>query len=161
MRVGVSWDGSRIMGAAAAVLGAVAVALAWGLEEGTATGGPGARFLPLLLGGLMILLGAMIAFGPDGGQSARPAPAAEADPGSGRRALMTVGAMAAYTLLLDRLGFLLATSALLVVLVRAYGERRWVVVLSRPMRDRGGVWALRGLAQGALAPGDPRALRTV
>ena len=34
------------MGAAAAALGAVTVALAWGLSEGTATGGPGTRFLP-------------------------------------------------------------------------------------------------------------------
>jgi hypothetical protein len=85
----------------------------------------------MLLGGLMILLGGVIALGPSGARSARPAPAPEeADPGSGRRALMTVGAMAAYTLVLDRLGFLLATIALLVVLVRAYGERRWAVVLT-------------------------------
>lgn len=154
MKVDVSWDGSRIMGAAAAVVGAVAAALAWGLEEGTATGGPGARFLPLLLGGLMILLGAMIAFGPDGGRSARPAPPAEADPGSGRRALMTVGAMGAYTLVLDRLGFLLATSALLVVLVRAYGERRWVVVLSVALCATGAAYGLfAGWLKVPLPPG--------
>jgi putative tricarboxylic transport membrane protein len=154
MRVGVIWDGSRIMGAAAAVVGAVAVALASGLEEGTATGGPGARFLPMLLGGLMILLGVTIAFGPDGGRSARPAPAAETDPGSGRRTLMTVGAMAVYTLLLDRLGFLLATSALLVVLMRAYGERRWVVVLSVALCATGATYGLfAGWLKVPLPPG--------
>ena len=72
------WDGSRVMGAAAAVLGAATVALAWGLVEGTATGGPSTRFLPMLLGGLMILLGAMIAFGPERDRPPRAAPS-EAD----------------------------------------------------------------------------------
>jgi hypothetical protein len=149
-----SWDGSRITGAAAAALGAVTVALAWGLEEGTATGGPGARFLPALLGGLMILLGGLIAFGPDGGRSGQARPAAEADPGSGRRALMTVGAMAAYTLVLDRLGFLLATSALLVVLVRAYGERRWAVVLTVAVCATGAAYGLfAGWLKVPLPPG--------
>lgn len=126
-----SWDGSRAIGAAAAVLGIVVLAMARGLPEGTETGGPGTRFLPALLGVLMILLGGMIALGRG---SAR---ATEAGAGSGAeagalgpgRAVVTVALMGAYALFLDRLGFLLATTALVAVLVRMYGERRWVVAL--------------------------------
>jgi len=84
------------MGAAAAALGVITVALAWGLTEGTATGGPGTRFLPTILGGLMVLLGAMIAFGPARVRPAGPAPAGEADAGrSHGRALATVAVMGA------------------------------------------------------------------
>ena len=146
------------MGAAAAALGAVTVALAWGLTEGTATGGPGTRFLPALLGGLMVLLGAMIAFGPSGVRPAGTVPAGEVDAGSHGRALATVAVMGAYTLLLDRLGFTLATTALLAVLVRMYGERRWTVVLGVAVCATGAAYGLFGgwlkvpLPPGLLAP---------
>jgi hypothetical protein len=143
------------MGAAAAALGVVTVALASGLSEGTATGGPGTRFLPAILGGLMVLLGAMIAFGPARVRPAGPAPAGEADAGrSDGRALATVAVMGAYTLLLDRLGFLLATTALLAVLVRMYGERRWTVVLGVAVCATGAAYGLfAGWLKVPLPPG--------
>ena len=143
------------MAAAAAALGAVVVALAWGLSEGTATGGPGTRFLPVLLGGLMVLLGGMIAFGPARARPAGAAPAGEAEPGGSHgRALATVGVMGVYTLLLDRVGFLLATTALLAVLVRMYGERRWVVVLGIAVCATGGAYGLfAGWLKVPLPPG--------
>jgi Tripartite tricarboxylate transporter TctB family len=142
------------MGAAAAALGAVTVALAWGLSEGTATGGPSTRFLPTLLGGLLILLGGMIAFGPARVRPDSPAPAGEADAGGHGRALATVAVMGAYTLLLDRLGFLLATTALLAVLVRMYGERRWAVVLGMAVCATGAAYGLfAGWLKVPLPPG--------
>jgi hypothetical protein len=111
----------------------------------------------MLLGGLMILLGAMIAFGPERDRPPRAAPP-EADEapeaGSRGRALMTVVAMVLYTLLLDRLGFLLATTALLVVLVRTYGERRWAVVLSVAVFATGAAYGLfAGWLKVLLPPG--------
>jgi len=142
------------MGAAAAVLGVATAVLSWGLSEGTATGGPGARFLPALLGGLMVLLGAMIVFGPARVRPAGTAPAGEADAGGHGRALATVAVMGAYTLLLDRLGFLLATTALLAVLVRMYGERRWAVVLGVAVCATGAAYGLfAGWLRVPLPPG--------
>ena len=143
------------MGAAAAALGVVTVALSWGLAEGTATGGPGTRFLPALLGGLMALLGAMIAFGPARVRPVSTAPAGEADAErSHGRALATVAVMGVYTLLLDRLGFLLATTALMVVLVRMYGERRWAVVLGVAVCATGATYGLfAGWLKVPLPPG--------
>ena len=67
---------------------------------------------------------------------------------------MTVVAMVLYTLLLDRLGFLLATTALLVVLVRTYGERRWAVVLSVAVFATGAAYGLfAGWLKVSLPPG--------
>lgn len=146
------------MGAAAAVLGAVTVALAWGLSEGTTTGGPGPRFLPMLLGGLMVLLGAMIALGPARARPSGAAAAGEADAGESQggqgRALATVAVIGAYTLLLDRLGFLLTTALLLATLMRMYGERRWAVVLSVAVCATGAAYGLfAGWLQVPLPPG--------
>ena len=143
------------MGAAAAILGVAAAALSWGLSEGTATGGPGTRFLPALLGGLMVLLGGLIAFGPSRAGPAGAESAGEADvERSHGRALATVGVMGAYTLLLDRLGFLLATAALLAVLVRMYGERRWAVVLGVAVCATGAAYGLfAGWLKVPLPPG--------
>jgi hypothetical protein len=151
----VRWDGARLMGAGAAALGAVTVALAWGLPEGTATGGPSTRFLPVLLGGLMILLGAIIAVGPTGARSAGAATAeGETGVAGHGRALGTVTLMGVYALLLDRLGFLLATTALLAVLIRMYGERRWTVVLGLAAGATGAAYAVfAGWLKVPLPPG--------
>jgi putative tricarboxylic transport membrane protein len=154
----VSWDGSRIMGAGAAALGAATVILAWGLPEGTATGGPGTRFLPILLGALMVLLGGMVVLGraPCARAAAASGPEREGE-GPGR-ALATVGIMGAYALVLDRVGFLVATVVLVGVLVRLYGERRWAVVLSVALGAATAsyalfaVWLKVPLPPGMLAP---------
>jgi hypothetical protein len=149
----VRWDGSRLVGAAAAALGLATVALAAGLREGTATGGPGTRFLPALLGGLMVLLGGAVALG------RHPAPPDRAGPdgvtGAGlARALATLGATGAYVLVLERLGFLLATAALLALLVAVYGERRWAVILGVAVAATGATYALfAGWLKVLLPPG--------
>ena len=142
------------MGAAAAALGVVTVALSWGLAEGTATGGPSTRFLPTILGGLMVLLGGMIALGPTRIRPVSITLAGESDAGGHGRALATVAVMGAYTLLLDRLGFLLATTALLAVLMRMYGERRWAVALSVAVCATGAAYGLfAGWLKVPLPPG--------
>ena len=62
--------------------------------------------------------------------------------------------MGAYTLLLDRLGFLLATTALLAVLMRMYGERRWAVALSVAVCATGAAYGLfAGWLKVPLPPG--------
>jgi putative tricarboxylic transport membrane protein len=137
------WDGSRIMGVAAAALGAATMIMAAGLSEGTATGGPGARFLPTLLGGLMVVLGVLVVIGrarPARGEA--PSSPVTQEAGSSSRALATVGLMAAYALLLDRLGFLLTTAGLVAVLARLYGERRWTVAVGVAVAAAGAAYGL-------------------
>ncbi|HWC01406.1 MAG TPA: tripartite tricarboxylate transporter TctB family protein [Methylomirabilota bacterium] len=124
-----SWDGDRIVGASAAALGLGTVVLAAGLREGTATGGPGSRFLPILLGVLMMLLGGVIALGR--ARTPDDSPGTAETTGSGlARPLAMVGAMGCYALLFERLGFLVATAPVLAFLLAVYGERRWSVVLA-------------------------------
>jgi putative tricarboxylic transport membrane protein len=117
------------MGSAAVALGLAAILMAGGLREGTATGGPGTRFLPVLLGGLMVLLGGIIVLG----RAPAPSPPSGTEPtGDGRlvRPLVVLTAMACYALLFERLGFLLSTAPALAFLLVVHGERRWGVVVA-------------------------------
>jgi putative tricarboxylic transport membrane protein len=115
--------GERVMGAAMALLGLIAVAGALRLPEALIDEGPGTRFLPILLGLVMAILGAAVAFHP-GGQ----ARATDADPGRWRRLLATALAIVLYIVLFERLGFLATSALFLAGLLAVYGERRWPVV---------------------------------
>jgi hypothetical protein len=110
----------------------------------------------------MVLLGGLVALG-RAGPPAEPAPAAApatAGPPeeAGRRVLTTVAVIVGYTLVLDRLGFLLATVALVGILVRLYGERRWPVVVGVAVGAAAGTYGLFAtwlkvpLPPGLLAP---------
>ena len=114
-----------------ALVGLVAVALGSQLREGTATGGPGARFLPVLLGLIVAVLGVGIALRPGVSEGGAGASA----PGGAGRVAWTLGAIVAYVLALGHLGFLLASAPFLAVLFVAYGERRWPV-------ERSNAWIL-------------------
>jgi hypothetical protein len=132
-------DGARAVGLGMALLGVTAVALASRLGEGTETGGPGTRFLPVLLGAFLALLGAVVAWrpGPPGGGQAEPVA-----PGGRARAAWTLATVIGYVLVLERLGFLLATAPFLVVLLLAYGEWRWPVVASVALAATAATYAL-------------------
>jgi len=119
-------DGTRITGAVAALVGLLAVVEASRLAEDTLTGGPGPRFLPVSLGLLVAVLGGTIAL--------RPAPDRTRETPAGAGAVLRIGgtlaALVLYALVFERLGYLVSTSAFVVVLMAAYGERRWPVVLA-------------------------------
>ena len=121
-----SGRGSRAIGVGMALLGLAAIALALGLREGTATGGPGTRFLPILVSAIVVVLGVRIAL-----SASAPGEVGEA-PGSGgvARVVATLVALLLYVLAFTRLGFVLSTAPFLAVLLIAYGERRWPVVLA-------------------------------
>jgi putative tricarboxylic transport membrane protein len=139
-----SWDGGRVVGSAAVALGLATILMAGGLREGTATGGPGTRFLPVLLGGLMVLLGGIIVFG----RAPAPSPPSGTDTtGDGGlvRPLVVLAAMACYALLFERLGFLLSTAPVLAFLLVVHGERRWGVVLAVSVLASAATYGLFGL----------------
>ncbi|OGL17367.1 MAG: hypothetical protein A3F92_03820 [Candidatus Rokubacteria bacterium RIFCSPLOWO2_12_FULL_71_22] len=120
------FDGERVMGIAAVLVGLLAVAESFRLAEDTLTGGPGPRFLPVSLGLIVAVLGGAIAVRPSPGRP-REAPAG---PGARRRIAATLSGLVLYALAFERLGFLIASSAFLALLLVLYGERRWLVVLA-------------------------------
>jgi len=115
--------GPRAMGLAACVLGVVAIAETLRLRSSMVTEGPGMRFFPLLLGTIVALLGATVAVRP--AESVAP----PSDRGGRARAWGTVLALALYALAFERLGYILATTAFLAIVLVAYGERRLAVVV--------------------------------
>lgn len=136
--------GDRGIGIAAGLLGLAIIGETLRLPEETLTGGPGTRFLPLLLGAIIAGLGALLAAGRPGGARlpahgvpGTPGPGAReeepAAPGAGRREprrriWLTLAAVGAYAVAFERLGFLPASPLFLSGLLLAYGERRWPVV---------------------------------
>jgi putative tricarboxylic transport membrane protein len=120
-------------------VGLVAVVLSWDLAQGTATGGPDARFFPMILGTLLVVLGAAVAVrpvrDPEGG----------AAPGGRTRAAWTLGTVLAYVATVERLGFLVATGAMLTILLVVYGERRPPVVVLVAAAATGAAYALFAL----------------
>ncbi|HEX2501240.1 MAG TPA: tripartite tricarboxylate transporter TctB family protein [Methylomirabilota bacterium] len=143
--------GNRAIGLGLALLGLVAIALASGFREGTATGGPGTRFLPVLVGVIVIVLGAAIALRP----SASPNAATPLEPGGSRRGIWTLAAILGYVLLFERLGFVLASVPFLVVLLLEYGERRWPVVLAVALGATGATYGLFAVWLGVPLPPGP------
>jgi len=106
MRYGDCWAGSLV-----AVIGAISVAAAWPLERWSDFG-PGPGFFPLLLGTGLILTGTVVGItGWLGRKSARPSN------GSFRKPLLVAGVMAGYLVLLEIVGFALATGLFLFALL--------------------------------------------
>ena len=116
--------------AAAAVLlafGLFAVAQARGLRFGTVAA-PGPGFFPLCLAMAVCLaaVGLIVR-----AWRAAPAGASASTPGARRFAVAgTLGALLVYALVLEWLGFLLATFALLVFFFRALQRQSWLVVVT-------------------------------
>jgi putative tricarboxylic transport membrane protein len=139
--------GDRLVGLAIALVGLGAVGLGSQLREGTSTGGPGTRFLPVLLGLLVAVLGAGIALRP-GAPEVGEAPA----PGGAGRVAWTLGTLVAYVFAMGRVGFVLATVPFLAVLFLVYGERRWPVVLAVALGATGATYALFAMWLGVPLP---------
>jgi putative tricarboxylic transport membrane protein len=143
--------GGRAVGLGLTLLGLVAIALASRFREGTATGGPGTRFLPVLVAVIVVVLGVALALRPSASEGA----AEPLEPGGARRAIWTLGAVLAYVLAFGRLGFVLATVPFLAVLLLAYGERRWPVVLAVALGATGVTYALFAVWLGVPFPPGP------
>lgn len=109
----------RLMGAGAVVAGAVIVGATLRfprLEDGA----PGPALFPQILGGLMVLFGALLALRPE------PAPATPATAGGDRRraavnVALVFGAIVAFMVVAPLAGFLLTTGGILFVLMWRLG----------------------------------------
>jgi len=118
-------EGERVLGVAAVVVGLFALIEALRLTEDTLTGGPGPRFLPASLGLIVAVLGGAIAVRP----SRDRLRGVQAGPGAHLRIAATLVGLTFYAAVFERLGFLIASSVFVALLLLLYGERRWLVVL--------------------------------
>jgi len=107
---------------ALALLGAFVLVEASQLKMTSLGGGPGPGVFPVALGVILLGIGARLA----------PAALRErTEFGHLRRVGVLIGALAAYAALLDRLGFVITTSATIVFLLVAFNPRRrlWLAAL--------------------------------
>jgi putative tricarboxylic transport membrane protein len=122
----------------AGALGLVAVFAfiqARSLEVGSVTQ-PGPGFFPLVLSvALAVVAGALFV-------QARRAVGAPAEPIDRRRLAATLVALAAYVLLFERLGFVLATIGMLAFLFGALGGYRWRVAVGAAVVVTLAAWLL-------------------
>jgi putative tricarboxylic transport membrane protein len=107
MRYGDCWAGAVI-----ALVGIVALAAAWRLEFWSDFG-PGPGFLPAALGAALAVMGPAVALASLTARRPSRPPSS-----SLRKPLIVTGMMAAYLVLLNVLGFLVATSVFLFALLR-------------------------------------------
>ena len=110
------------MAVALALLGAFVLVEASQLKMTSLGGGPGPGVFPVALGVILLGIGARLA----------PAALRErTEFGHLRRVGVLIGALAAYAALLDRLGFVITTSATIVFLLVAFNPRRrlWLAAL--------------------------------
>jgi putative tricarboxylic transport membrane protein len=131
-----------IMGRADQVTGIVVLVFSLAVMEGarrlppSGTFGPGPGFLPFWLGAVLAMLAVLLMVGgwrrriPGGRLFPRPAALVPVG--------LTLGGLAAYIFLMERLGFLLATGLLAAFLLGVVERERWWVAL--------GIGALNALA---------------
>lgn len=139
--------------AAAAVLlafGLWALTQARGLRFGTVAA-PGPGFFPLCLAGALCLAGIGLFV-----QARRTAPGDVTAPAAGVRRFAvagTLGALLIYALVLEQLGFLLATFALLVFFFKALQRQSWLVVVGGSLATALLSWLVFKIWLGVNLPG--------
>lgn len=150
------------------VLTLLAVVWLWLIDtyipEVVSEGEPGPRALPILLGVLLGILGVALAVSRPAGppadekdlSSAGPALRTGEDPSTFRTALATFGLLLAYAFLLDRIGFISATAALmLTAMAGVLGMRRWVFMAVFAVAFAAGTWLVFNTLLGIPLPRDP------
>lgn len=136
------------------VLTALALAWLWLVDnfipDVASAGEPGPRALPMLLGIILAILGIALAVS----RTAEPAP--RTDPPTTRTAIVTVVLLLAYAFLLDKIGFLSATTGLmLVAMAGVLGMRRWVFMAVFAVAFAAGTWLVFSTLLGIPLPRDP------
>lgn len=129
-------------GAVWVLVGAAIVAGASRLRVGTLNS-PGPGFLPLLTGVAIVVLAAGILVHERARRrAARGAPAARPAPGNRVAVALAVGALLAYAVLLEPLGYVVTTALFMVFALRALGRLGWRAVLTSTILTTAASWAL-------------------
>jgi len=121
----------------------------------SATFGPGAGFLPFWLGALMAVLSILLLVkatsqrGGSPGRSLMPSRQALAQVG------MTIGSLAGYILLLEWLGFLLATGGLTALLLGVVERERWFATVLVALLNAVGLYMIFQVLLGVNLPRNP------
>jgi hypothetical protein len=124
--------------AALALLAIFALTQALRLEVGSLAR-PGPGFFPLVLGAaLAVVAGALLVRS----RRADDAPPIPREATARGRLAATVGALAAYVVLFERLGFVLATVGMLAFLFAALGRYRWPVAVGTALVVTLAAWVL-------------------
>jgi len=122
------------------------------IPEIASEGEPGPRALPILLGIILAILGVALAIS----RPAGPAPHAQADQPGARTALATFALLLAYAFLLDKIGFISATAALmLAAMAGVLGMRRWAFMAVFAVAFATGTWLIFNTLLGIPLPRDP------
>jgi len=143
------------------VFGLVYGTLSWWLPERSLPNTPGPSFFPLVVTAVLLALSAALLLQGLALPREAAAPAAAARKTDTHAALLALGALLAYAVLLPTLGFVLATVPFFAVLMVLYGERRPLAVLVGAIvvtaalygifRHGFGVFLPRGLLAGIVA----------
>ncbi len=143
------------------VAGVIILAFSLAVMEGSrrmppsATFGPGAGFLPFWLGALMAVLALLLIV--TASRQTVAVPNLSLIPN--RRAVFavgaTVGAVAAYILLLERLGFLLATGLLTAFLLGCVERERWSTTVLVAALNAVGLYVVFQVLLGVSLPKNP------
>lgn len=145
---------------------AAAGAWAW-LAHGLPLGGPegpGPGFVPLLLAGLLALLGLLLAVARDasgvsggegpGGRGEAEGADGDAPPGWGQAALV-LGLLALYVAALAHVGYVAATVAVVFLATWRCAPHRPLLALATALGLTGAVWVVLGLLLGVPLPRGP------
>ena len=134
------------MAVALALLGAFVLVEASQLKMTSLGGGPGPGVFPAALGAMLLGIGARLA----------PAALRErSEFGHLRRVAVLVGALAVYATLLDRLGFVITTSATIVFLLVAFNPRGRLWLAALGLAGSVGSYALFSSVLRVQLPPDP------
>lgn len=117
------WLAPRLPSATLLVLGLAGFYEASNLAFGSVRQ-PGSGFFPTVVCVLIVIFSGMALAEP---HARRPVEDAEGAPGGQARLWLVVGSLFLYVWLLKPIGFLVATAALLLLLLRGIGKARWAV----------------------------------
>ena len=111
-------NSDRILGAAAIAVAGIMLVFGYGLEAPFAYEPVGPRAFPLIAAAIIAVCGVILVLKPDAADETQP-------PMPGRAIVVLSGSLLAYALLFQPIGFVLATTTLMMPIAVIFGARWW------------------------------------